>query len=143
MTIVKRNAFVPFSAGQMFDLVNDVVAYPDFLPWCADSEILLQEPDRIRARLRLKKGPLDASFTTDNRLVFGRSIALTLVDGPFSRLQGQWHFEPVDGGSVVGLEMEFEFSGKLLGKVFATVFKPIADSLVEAFKTRAYSVYGR
>ena len=143
MTVVKRMAFVPFSAAQMFDLVNDVLAYPDFLPWCASSEILQQEPARIRARLRLKKGPLDASFTTDNRLVPGRAIALALVDGPFSRLQGQWHFEPADGGSVVRLEMEFQFRGKLLGKVFATAFKPIADSLVEAFRIRAYAVYGR
>jgi ribosome-associated toxin RatA of RatAB toxin-antitoxin module len=142
MTMVRRMAFVPFSAVQMFDLVNDVASYPSFLPWCAGSEILAQEPGRMRARLRLKKGPLDASFTTENRLQPGRSITLALVDGPFSRLHGQWHFEPADGGSMVRLEMEFEFSGKLLGKVFATAFKPIADSLVEAFKTRAYAVYG-
>ncbi len=143
MTTVRRLAFVPFSAEQMFDLVNDVASYPKFLPWCAGSEILMREPERMRARLRLKKGPLDASFTTDNRLEPGRSITLSLVDGPFSRLHGQWHFEPADGGSMVRLEMEFEFSGKLLGKVFATAFRPIADSLVEAFKTRAYAVYGR
>lgn len=143
MTIVKRMTFVPFSAAQMFDLVNDVAAYADFLPWCASSEILQREPARIRARLRLKKGPLDASFTTDNRLESGRAISLALVEGPFSRLQGNWHFEPAEGGSVVRLELEFDFSGKLLGKVFSTAFKPIADSLVEAFKKRAYAVYGR
>ncbi len=143
VTTVRRMAFVPFSAEQMFDLVNDVAAYPAFLPWCAGSEILSQDAGAMRARLRLKKGPLDASFTTDNRLKPGRGIALALVDGPFSRLHGQWHFEPADGGSIVRLELEFEFSGKLLGKVFATAFKPIADSLVEAFKTRAYAVYGR
>lgn len=142
MTVVRRVAFVPFSAEQMFALVNDVAAYPDFLPWCAGSEILSEDAGRMRARLRLKKGPLDASFTTENRLEAGRSITLALVDGPFSRLHGQWQFEPADGGSMVRLEMEFEFSGRLLGKVFATAFKPIADSLVEAFKSRAYTVYG-
>ncbi len=143
MTIVKRMTFVPFSAEQMFDLVNDVAAYPEFLPWCTASEILLHEPQRMRACLRLKKGPLDTSFTTDNRLVAGRSISLALVNGPFSKLQGHWRFEPADGGSTVGLEMEFEFNGKLLSKVFSTAFKPIADSLVEAFKKRAYEIYGR
>ena len=142
MTAVRRMAFVPFSAEQMFDLVNDVAAYPNFLPWCAGSEILSQDAARMRARLRLKKGPLDASFTTDNRLEAGRRISLSLVDGPFSRLHGQWQFEPADGGSMVRLELEFEFSGKLLGKVFAAAFKPIADSLVEAFKARAYVIYG-
>ena len=143
MTAVRRMAFVPFSAEQMFDLVNDVVAYPNFLPWCAGSEILSQDTARMRARLRLKKGPLDASFTTDNRLEAGRRINLSLVDGPFSRLHGQWQFEPADGGSMVRLELEFEFSGKLLGKVFTAAFKPIADSLIEAFKARAYGIYGR
>ena len=143
MTTVMHMTFVPFSAAQMFDLVNDVEAYPDFLPWCVASEILQQEPQRMRARLHLKKGPLDASFTTDNRLESARAISLALVDGPFSKLQGYWHFEPADGGSMVRLEMEFEFRGKLLGKLFATAFKPIADSLVDAFKTRAYVIYGR
>ena len=141
MTIVKRIAFVPFSAEQMFALVNDVAAYPSFLPWCTSSEILIAEPHRMRARLGVKKGPLDASFTTDNSIEPGRSITLTLVDGPFSRLHGQWVFEPADDGSVVRLQLEFEFSGRLLRKVFAAVFTPIADSLVEAFKTRAYVVY--
>lgn len=143
MTTVRRMAFVPFSAEQMFALVNDVASYPSFLPWCAGSEILSQDAGHMRARLRLKKGPLDTSFTTDNHLEPGRCISLALVDGPFSRLHGQWRFEPADGGSMVRLEMDFEFSGKLLSKVFATAFKPIADSLVEAFKTRAYAVYGR
>lgn len=143
MTTVRRIAFVPFAAAQMYALVNDVAAYPEFLPWCAGSEILSQAPDRMRARLRLKKGPLDASFTTENRLDPERSVTLALVDGPFSRLHGQWYFEPAEGGSMVRLEMEFEFSGRLLGKVFAAAFKPIADSLVEAFKSRAYAIYGR
>lgn len=143
VTRVRRMAFVPFSARQMFDLVNDVVAYPEFLPWCAGAEVLADEPERMRARLKLRKGPLDAAFTTDNRLVPGQSITLALVDGPFSRLSGQWTFEPADGGSVVALEMEFEFSGRLIGKVLATAFKPIADSLVDAFKNRAYAIYGR
>ncbi len=143
MSTVRRMAFVPFTPRQMYDLVNDVAAYPRFLPWCAGSEILVDEPDRMRARLQLRKGPLDAAFTTDNRLVPGRSITLSLVDGPFSRLHGQWNFEAADGGSVVSLELEFEFSGRLIGKVLATAFKPIADSLVEAFKSRAYTVYGR
>ena len=142
MTIVKRMAVVPFSAEQMFAVVNDVAAYPSFLPWCASSEILSEEPHRMRARLRVKKGPLDASFTTDNSLEPGRSITLTLVDGPFSRLHGHWYFEPADNGSVVRLQLEFEFSGRLLGRVFAAVFTPIADSLDEAFKTRAEAVLG-
>lgn len=142
MTTVRRHAYVPFSPQQMFDLVNDVAAYPQFLPWCTAAEILAEEPGRMRARLRVKKGPLDASFATDNELEPGRGIRMGLVEGPFSRFRGHWRFTPGDGGTMVSLELEFEFSGKLLSRVLAAAFKPIADSMVEAFKARAFVVYG-
>ena len=141
MTTVRRHAFVPFSAAQMYQLVNDIEAYPEFLPWCVSTEILAAEPTRMRARLRIKKGPLDASFTTDNQLLPERGIALALVDGPFSRFHGRWHFEPADGGCLVSLDLQFEFRGRVLGRVLATAFKPIADSMVDAFKTRAFAIY--
>ena len=143
MTTVRRHAYVPFSPQQMFDLVNDVAAYPQFLPWCAGAEVLAAEPGHMRARLRVKKGPLDASFATDNELDPGRSIRMGLVEGPFSRFRGHWRFASGDGGTMVTLELEFEFSGKLVSRVLAAAFKPIADSMVEAFKTRAFEVYGR
>ena len=141
MTVVRRAASVPFSAAQMYQLVNDVETYPQFLPWCVGAELLVREPERVRARLRLKKGPLDLSFITENRLRMDRAITLSLVEGPFSRLHGEWQFEPTGNGCVVRLELEFQFRGRVLGSVLATAFKPLVDSLVEAFKARAYAVY--
>lgn len=142
MTVVRRSAFTPFSAEQIFALVNDVAAYPTFLPWCAAATVLTAGEHQMRARLAVKKGPLDYSFTTENQLEPGRGIEMFLVDGPFKRLHGQWRFAPTDGGSMIHLEMEFEFAGRVVGAALAAAFKPIADSLVDAFKARALALYG-
>jgi ribosome-associated toxin RatA of RatAB toxin-antitoxin module len=41
----------------------------------------------------------------------------------------------------VELELEFEFSGRLINKAFGTVFNQIANTLVDAFCKRANEVY--
>lgn len=142
MTKVERATFAPFSATQMFALVNDVEAYPDFLPWCETATILSDEPTRMQARLTVNKGRFRYSFTTANRIDPGRTIELGLVDGPFRKLHGTWRFEDADGGCMVHFQIEFEFTNRLLGTALNAVFKPIADSLVDAFKRRAFVVYG-
>ena len=47
MPVVSKSALVTFSASQMFDLVMDMDAYPQFLPWCAAAEILSREENQI------------------------------------------------------------------------------------------------
>lgn len=126
----------------MYALVNDVEAYPSFLPWCERAELLLSEPARMRARLTVNKGRFRYAFTTENRLVADRSIDLGLVEGPFRRFRGTWHFDAADGGCLIRFHIEFEFANRLLGVAMGAAFKPIADSLVDAFKRRAYEVHG-
>jgi len=126
----------------MFALVNDVEAYPDFLPWCDEATILSEDAGRVQARLTVNKGRFRYSFTTINRIEADRTIELGLVDGPFRKLHGIWRFEDADGGCTVHFQLEFEFTNRLLGTALNAVFKPIADSLVDAFKRRAFVVYG-
>jgi ribosome-associated toxin RatA of RatAB toxin-antitoxin module len=142
MTVVQRTAVVPFTPAQMYRLVNDVKAYPQFLPWCARADVLAEGPGFMRARLAIRKGPLDYAFTTENRLEEDRSIEMSLVEGPFSKLHGVWRFEPQPGGCLVRLELEFEFAGRALSAILSKAFKPVADSLVAAFQARAHAVYG-
>jgi ribosome-associated toxin RatA of RatAB toxin-antitoxin module len=141
MTTVKRSSFSPFTPAQMYTLVNDVQAYPAFLPWCVEAAVLFHENHVMRARLKVKKGRFDYAFTTENRLQTDSAIEMHLVEGPFKKLQGQWRFESADGGCLVSFELEFECSGRILGAVLTAAFKPIADSMVEAFRERAYVVY--
>ena len=144
MPRIQRSAVVPYSPEQMFDLVNDVAAYPRFLPWCRSARVLSQGDGWIRARIEMAKGALHRSFTTRNELDAGRRIRIRLEDGPFHRLEGDWHFEPAErGGCRVELDLEFEFAGRMLGAVFGPIFNQIASTLVDSFVRRAHDVYGK
>ncbi|WP_372739047.1 type II toxin-antitoxin system RatA family toxin [Neptunomonas sp.] len=142
MTQVNRSALVLHSAQQMFEIVNDVLAYPDFLPWCAKTELLYEDEHKMEATLYLAKAGLKYSFTTRNRLKKFERIELELVEGPFSKLSGVWTFEPLgDEACKVSLNMGFEFDGKLKNMAMSKVFNQVATTLVGAFVQRADSVY--
>ena len=143
MPLVERSVFSPFTPAQMYRLVDDVPAYPLFLPWCQEAEVLCRCEDLVHARLKIKKGRFDCTFTTENRLRTGVGIDMRLIEGPFQKLNGQWVFKSSDSGCLVTLELEFEFSGPLfISTVLTAAFTPIADSMIEAFSKRAYIVYG-
>jgi ribosome-associated toxin RatA of RatAB toxin-antitoxin module len=143
MTTIHKSALVPYSAEQMYDLVNDFQKYPDFLPWCSASKEISRSENEVEASLDIAHSGVHKTFSTRNRLQPGESIEMHLVEGPFKYLNGVWRFEKLgDAGSKVGLDLEFEFSSKLLGMTFGPFFSKIASSLVDAFIQRAQKVYG-
>lgn len=144
MTTITRSALVMFTPDQMFDLVNDVEAYPNFLPWCRSSRILSKNEHVICASLDIAKGGIHHEFSTRNELDPGRSIRIELIDGPFRHLEGFWQFNPIgDGeGCRIQVDMDFEFSTRLLDLALGPVFTQISGSLVDAFCKRAREIYG-
>ncbi len=147
MPQVHRSALVPHAARQVFDLVNDIERYPEFLPWCREAQIVAATPVMIDARLTLAKGQMRAQFTTRNALSAPDSISMSLIDGPFRRLDGVWRFtrllrEGVESGCKVELELDFEMAGLLLQRTLGGVFSRAAGTMVDAFCARARSVYG-
>lgn len=143
MPLVQRNAEVPYSAPQMYDLVNNIEKYPEFLPWCRASIVHCRDEDEVRATLELAKGGLHKSFTTLNRLQKDKMIEVRLISGPFQHLEGFWRFEELDsGGCKVSLDLEFEFGSKLLSMAVGPVFNPVANTFVDLFCKRAEEVYG-
>lgn len=143
MARIQRSATVPYTPREMYDLVNDVDRYHEFLPWCRSSALLDTGDGWYRARIEMAKGPLHRSFTTRNEVDAGRAIRVRLVDGPFRQLEGDWHFDPLDSGCRVSLDLEFEFAGGFLHRAVAPVFSQIASTLVDAFCGRARQLYGR
>lgn len=134
---------MPYTAAQMFQLVNDIEAYPAFLPWCRAAEILSRSETEIQGRLVLAKGGLEKSFTTLNTLTPSTQMIMELVDGPFKHLKGVWTFYEIDNGECqVELDLQFEFSNKLIAVMFGPAFQQAASMLVEAFVERADEVYG-
>lgn len=142
MPEIHQSTVVAYSATQMFQLVDNVEAYPRFLPWCERAEVLSRSTDVVRARLLVRKSRLHYEFTTDNYPQPPHRLELRLVDGPFKRLRGMWGFIDNALGSRVSLDLEFEFSSRLLAATLSPLFKAVTGSMVEAFKTRAVAVYG-
>lgn len=143
MPTIQRSALVPHSAKKMFDLVNDVESYPEFLPWCSGASTLERGDQFAIARVDMSMGPLAKHFTTRNDLIDGESIKLSLVDGPFKKLHGQWQFKDIgEHGCRVSFDIEFAFSGILLEKTLSPIFNEICGRMVDAFVTRASQVYG-
>ena len=144
MRRVNKSALVPYSAEQMYALVNDVERYPEFLPWCHSARVVSQTDHDMHASISLARAGLHKTFSTYNTLVPGRSITLNLENGPFRHLEGRWQFIDLDGeGCKVQLDMEFEFSGRLLDLMAGPVFHEICNSLMSAFIRRAESLHGK
>lgn len=144
MTTISRNALVPYTASEMYLLVDDIPAYPQFLPWCKHAEEMSRDADAVTARLDLSHSGLEKSFTTKNRLQSDKMIEMRLVEGPFKHLQGFWRFEALgERACKVTLDMDFEFSSRLVGMAMGPVFSKAANTLVDAFCKRAEDVYGK
>lgn len=144
MTTITRSSLVLFTPAQMFDLVNDIEAYPSFLPWCRSSKVISKTDDTVDASLDLAKGGIHHVFSTKNKLMPAKSIDISLIHGPFQHLEGHWQFVMIgdNQGCRIQLDMDFEFSNRLINMAFGPIFTQISGSLVEAFCNRAQEVYG-
>jgi ribosome-associated toxin RatA of RatAB toxin-antitoxin module len=143
MPVINKSALVEFKPQEMFNIVDDVDHYAEFLPWCGSSSVLSRSEDEVKATVEIAHSGIKKSFTTLNRLQPGKIIEVQLIDGPFKHLHGFWRFEPLgDKGCKVTLDLEYEFSSKLLGLAIGPVFTQIANTLMDAFCKRAESIYG-
>lgn len=142
MKSIKRQKNIVYSAEQMYQLVNNVKRYPEYLPWCSGTEILLETEEELKARIDIGYGGFQKSFTTHNRMQRGKMIEIRLLDGPFNHLEGFWLFEDIDDNqSQVRFDLEFEFVASFFNFAFEPVFHQMADSMVDAFCDRAKDVY--
>lgn len=142
MKQVSRSALVSFSAEQMFELVNDVARYPEFLPGCSGSRVIESSDSTMVASVDVSKAGISKTFTTSNELVNGEAILMNLVDGPFKTLKGGWFFTALDEKACkVELKLEFEFSSKMIEMAFGKVFNELTSNMVNAFTQRAKQVY--
>lgn len=144
MAHIRRTALVSHSADQMYALVNDVASYPRFLPWCSGARVLSDDGDEMRASIDLSLKGIQKTFTTCNRLQPHKMIEVRLVEGPFRSLEGFWRFDTLDDRACrVTVDLEYEFSSRLLGLALGSMFHHVAGTLLDAFCKRAREVYGQ
>ncbi|WMW78938.1 type II toxin-antitoxin system RatA family toxin [Undibacterium cyanobacteriorum] len=144
MAVVQKNVLVPYSAEQMFALVERVEDYPHFLPWCGGVNVADRQENRLKASLAINYHGIKQSFTTENINIRPSSMEMQLVDGPFRHLHGSWKFIPLrEDACKIEFNLKYEFSSKLLEHLIGPVFSKISNSFVDAFCARADAVYGQ
>lgn len=143
MKKIARTALLPYSAHQMYALVNDVTSYTEFLPWCGDSEVISESGIEMIASVTIAKMGITQTFKTRNHLVEGERIEMNLLDGPFKSLKGEWFFKVLDVDACkIQFEVEFEVNSGLLNAAIGPIFEQISSTLVDSFCERAKQVYG-
>jgi len=143
LTRIEQSALLPYSASQLFDLVNDIAAYPQYMDGCLGAEIIESSADKVTARLELGKAGLRYAFTTCNTLIPAVKMDMALVEGPFKHFSATWMFQALNESACkISLEMEFEFSAGLVDVALKRLFENTSRNLVNAVCKRAEFLYG-
>ncbi|MFK5997663.1 MAG: type II toxin-antitoxin system RatA family toxin [Rhodobacterales bacterium] len=138
---------MPYTARQMYDLIADIEAYPQFLPWCAATRIRKRshsgETQIIDSDMVISFKVFREKFGTRVTLIPGQNkIDVEYLDGPFKYLNNHWAFTDCDGGCEVDFFVDFEFKSKILQTIIGVVFNEAMQRIVGAFETRADALYG-
>ncbi|WP_263771485.1 type II toxin-antitoxin system RatA family toxin [Propionivibrio soli] len=143
MALVEKSVLIARSAEQMFDLVDNVEDYPEFLPWCSDTRVDFRDVTKTVATLHISFLSVKSHFTTENLKERPLRMSLRLVDGPFRRLEGSWLFRPLaENACKVEFKLSYEFSSRVFERIIGPVFGQITTTFVDAFVKRADEVYG-
>lgn len=144
MIQIRRHALVRQTPERMFDLVNDVEAYPSRFPWCAGARVLERDGEAaLVARLDLRFAGMTQGFTTRNSLERPRRLHMHLVDGPLRALEGEWTFTPLgEDGCRIALALDFDYSGRLAGTALRLGFQGLANRMVDDFCAAAAKTAG-
>lgn len=143
MALVEKSALIDCSAAQMFELVDRVEDYPQFLPWCGGSAVQRRDAEVTVATIDINYHGIRQSFSTENAKLFPDSINMKLLSGPFQALDGRWLFRPLDDQACkIEFRLHYEFSSRALALVINPVFSHIANTFVTSFVQRAKQVYG-
>ncbi len=144
MATVTRSALLPYSAQEIFALVNDVARYREFLPFCIASEVLAQEGDDMEARMAFSRLGLSQALTTRNRATRHERIDIEFLSGPFDSLRGCWEFQALQAAACkVNFTVDFQVQAKFLQFAAGTAINQAATQTVDAFQRRAVQIYGK
>jgi coenzyme Q-binding protein COQ10 len=139
---------LPYSPDQLFKLVGDVEAYPQFVPWITSMRVWNHREeapgvDSVDAEAGVGFAFLTERFSTKVRRDANTyEIAVSLIRGPFRRLDNRWRFSPHPTGTLVEFSIDFEFKSRLLEALLAANLGRAVDRLIACFEDRARRLYG-
>lgn len=140
---VHKIAALPYTPAQVFAVVEDIPAYPQFLPWCGGARILSRTEQELTAEIDVVYGSVRKSFSSRNRFRRDQAMDMRLVNGPFRVLEGLWRFDPAGSGTQITFDLQFDFSNPLVAMVMGPVFRHASESMVSAFVKRSHAIYGQ
>lgn len=144
MSHIHRTALLPYSDHQMFALVNDVAAYPQYMDGCVGAIVHECSADAMLATLQLEKRGIKMQFSTRNQLDAPKSIVMQLQDGPFDSFEGRWFFQYLrDDACKVVLDLQFSLNSRVMAVAAKKLFDGVANNMVDAMVQRAKVVYGQ
>ena len=130
------------SAAQMYELVDAVEDYPQFLPWCGGVNLIEWSDEVTTATVHISYHGIKQHFTTQNIKVYPSQMLINLKNGPFKQLDGSWKFTPLNETACkIEFSLNYTFANPFLEKIIAPVFNHIANTFVDAFVVRADKVY--
>ena len=144
MKRIARSAIVEHPASELYALVEDIEAYPQFLPWCRAARVRERSGERTVATLTVALKGMRYEFSTENRNRPPEAIDMRLLEGPFRRFEAHWRFHAL-GARAARIEyaMAYELAGGLVARALARLFDAIADTMVDAFTRRADQVHAK
>ena len=144
MTAITRSALLPYSAAEMFALVNDVARYREFLPFCIASDLVSAEGNEVVGKIAFARLGLSHALVTRNQLTPPNRIELGFVEGPFERLKGLWEFQALgELACKVSFSVDFQVQASYLQFAANTAITQAASTAVDAFHKRAIQLYGK
>lgn len=139
MPSIHRSVLLPYPSDRLFDLVNDVASYPEYLSGCTGVDVIESSSTQLEAKLHLSKAGIKQSFTTRNELNRPNSMTMQLVDGPFTNFDGYWEFKALsEDATKISLTLNFELSNSLLSLAAGKLFEMTANDLLDAIVRRAH-----
>ena len=141
MDYFKKKESVNIEVGILFDLINQIDKYSQFLPWCSNSRILSDIDDVMIGEISVSKKFINWKFSTKNKYIRNKKISFTLVEGPFSHLEGYWNFLEInDYTTLVELFLEYKFSNRMIEISLKPVFLSIMSSILDSFISEAFKI---
>lgn len=143
MSLIKHSAWTHYSAEQIYQLVNEVEKYPEFLPWCQSTRVIETKEDTMLVQVGIAWMGLHKTFSTENQLFPHRRIIIRLVNGGFNHLEGIWQFNHAEqGGCRIDFTLDFSLKNKLTDFMLQPFIHSISTNLIHAFTERAKKIYG-
>jgi len=141
MKRIYKQEDINIDISTIFNLINDVENYPNYLPWCTSTKVDRKSESLLIGEIFISKSFIKWNFSTKNIIEKNKSIRLELVDGPFDSLDGQWLFSTIDEHNTkVSLEISYKFKSSIIELSIEPIFTSIMNSILESFIQEAFKL---